>query len=187
MAPYFYHVSNFPQEFSAPTFCWKCRTDACPFCGQLMHTNPGDDQVCSPLPPQVQGRALSPGVASIMNSAMRQEKFGIPTSVMLKVLYGRERDAGMAGSSSEATSEPVTQPRGAIPLKVKNRLKEEDGKEHNEGRKTRKFKPKFQAILPVLIVLRNTIHHLHSLHHASVKWKITSITLIMPAFLCHRV
>lgn len=27
----------------------------------------------------------------------------------------------------------------------------------------------------------------HSLHHAGVKWKITSITLIMPAFLCHRV
>lgn len=52
-----------------------------------------------------------------MNGATRQEQFGIPTSVMLKVLYGREGDAGIAGGSSEATSEPVTQPRGAFPLK----------------------------------------------------------------------
>lgn len=123
-----------------------------------------------------------------MNGATRQEQFGMPTSVMLQVLYGREGDAGVAGGSSEATSEPRTQPRGAVSLKVKNRLEEEDGKEHNEGRKTRKSKTKFQAILPVLlIVLRNTIHHLHSLHHTGIKWKITSITLIMPDFLCHGV
>lgn len=38
-----------------------------------------------------------------------------------------------------ATPEPVTQPRGATSFKGKNRLKEEDGKEHNEGRKNKKI------------------------------------------------
>lgn len=36
-----------------------------------------------------------------MNGATtRQQQFGIPTSVMLEVLYGREGDAGLAGGSS---------------------------------------------------------------------------------------
>lgn len=57
-----------------------------------------------------------------------------------------------------------------------------------EEEKTRKSKTKSHAILPALpTVCRSTIHHLPSLDHIGIKWKITSITLIMPAFLCHRV
>lgn len=91
-----------------------------------------------------------------------------------------------AGGSSH--SEPVTQPRGATSLRGKNRLKEEDGEEHNGGRETRKSQTKFQAVLTaLLIMLGSTIHRLHSLHHVGIKWKITSISLIKPAFLCHGV
>lgn len=57
-------------------------------------------------------------------------------------MAGGGRDAGLAGNLYEVTSLSVTQPWVVISFKLKNKLKEEDGKEHNEGRKTRKSKNK---------------------------------------------
>lgn len=94
----------------------------------------------------------------------------------------------MAGEEAAATPEPPTQPRGATSFRGKDRLKEQDGREHNGGRETRKSQTEPQAVLTaLLIVLRSTIHHLHSLPHVGIEWKITSISPIMPAFLCHGV
>lgn len=66
-------------------------------------------------------------------------------------MAGGGRDAGLAGSLDEVTSLAVTQPRVAISFKLNNKLKEEDGKEHNEGRKNQvnpKPNSKFHDILP---------------------------------------
>lgn len=66
-------------------------------------------------------------------------------------MAGGGRDAGLAGSLDGVTSLSVTQPRVAISFKLNNKLKEEDGKEHNEGRKKQvnpKPNSKFHDILP---------------------------------------
>ena len=93
-------------------------------------------------------------------------------------MAGGGRGAGSAGRLYEGTSLSVTQPRAGISFKLNNKLKEEDGKEHNEGSKTRKSKNKQQiswfpanAWLSANSLLRmNTIHHFHIArsrrHHA---------------------
>lgn len=54
-------------------------------------------------------------------------------------MAGGGGDAGLAGSLEEVTSLPVTQPRVITSFKLNNELKEEDGKKHNEGRKSKKI------------------------------------------------
>lgn len=54
-------------------------------------------------------------------------------------MAGGGRDAGLAGSLYEVTPLSVTQPRVVTSFKLNNMLKEEDGKEHSEGRKNKKI------------------------------------------------
>lgn len=111
-------------------------------------------------------------------------------------MAGGGRGAGLAGSLHEVTSLPATQPRVGISFTLRKKLEEEDGKEHNEGRKTQEnpqTNSKFHDTLPTPACFQTAcsagtqLPSFAWLDHVGTKWKITSLTIIMPAFLCHRV
>lgn len=86
-------------------------------------------------------------------------------------MAGGGGDAGLAGSLYEVTSLPVTQPRAIISFKLNNKLKEEDGKKYNEGRKSKKIQNQilnFMIFCQLLVVFRQFAMYEHNslfLHH----------------------